>query len=49
MDKTENPDGGRSQWGATPFGSDKNTGSHIQPAGPAAKPLPGEQPDPRSC
>lgn len=51
MDPSENPDSGRSQYASTPFGTDKNTQSHIQPAdlADANKVLPGEQEDPRLC
>ena len=51
MDPTENPDGGESQWSSTPFGTDKDSSTHVQPAdvGEANQALPGEQDDPRLC
>ena len=51
MDPTESPDSGRAEYTGTPFGTDKNTQSHIQPANiaDANKTLPGEQEDPRLC
>ncbi len=51
MEPKENPDSGKGQYTSTPFGGDKNTSSHVQPANlaDADKTLPGEQKDPRLC
>lgn len=50
MDPTENPDSGSGQYRSTPFGSDSETSTHVQPVPPLAdKVLPGEQDDPRLC
>ncbi len=48
---TELPDSGKGMYDTTPFGGDKNTDSHVQPAdvSDANKTLPGEQEDPRFC
>ena len=51
MDPTEQPDSGKSEYDSTPFGGDKDTKTHYQPAdlADANQTLPGEQEDPRLC
>ena len=44
----ENPDSGRSMFGSTPFGGDRESKTHVQPAASVnTGGMPGEQQDPR--
>lgn len=49
MDPDVKPDNGSSEYASTPFGSDAETTTHVQPTPAAPEGLPGEAQDPRYC